>query len=93
MVYVDALRQTTPSQRWPYRQACHLLSDNLPELHDFAARLGLSRAWFQPKSHPHYDLSLNKRRQAITRGAKEISPAEFLALLKATRTQRQEGCR
>ncbi len=94
MVYVDALMQTTPSQRWPYRQACHLTADNEQELHTFAAKLGLRRAWFQDKSHPHYDLTANKRRQAVTLGAKEISHVELSALVKATRERKErEGHR
>jgi hypothetical protein len=62
----------------------HLIADTQEELHDFAARLGLRRSWFQePKgfgSLPlkpeslkaqqwHYDVTGPKREQAIKMGA------------------------
>lgn len=95
MLYVDTLMQTAPSQRWPYRQACHLTADSEQELHEFAtAKLGLRRAWFQDKSHPHYDLTANKRRQAVALGAKEISHVELSTLIKAARARKErEGSR
>jgi hypothetical protein len=52
------------------KPSCHLTTDGpLDELHSFAARLGLKRAWFQPGPPAHYDLTPNKRRQAIQLGA------------------------
>lgn len=50
----------------------HLSADTDDELHDFAARLGLRRAWFQDDVDPmrrHYDLTESKRRTAIALGA------------------------
>lgn len=85
MVYVDTLFQTAPSLLWPYRQACHLMADSEQELHTFAQRLGLRRAWFQPRSHPHYDLTPSKRRRATVLGAKETTPATLLALTQAAK--------
>ena len=64
-------------QRWPTRNrcfragSCHLTVDGpLDELHEFARRLGLRKAWFQ--NHPlapHYDLTITKREQALSLGA------------------------
>lgn len=57
---------------WRGRLWAHLFSSDLDELHAFAARLGLSRGWFQrpPKaSWPHYDVTEAKRREAIGLGA------------------------
>jgi len=57
---------------WRGRLWAHLFSSDLDELHAFAARLGLSRSWFQrpPKaSWPHYDVTDAKRAEAIGRGA------------------------
>lgn len=69
-VYVDEL------QRWPTRikcfqpGSCHMTADTEEELHEFATRLGLRRAWFQAKSSaPHYDLTIRKREQALNLGA------------------------
>lgn len=60
---------------WPTRIRCfakgsaHLTADTLDELHAFAARLGLRREWFQPRSHPHYDLTPGKHARALQLGA------------------------
>jgi len=32
----------------------------------------LKRTWFQNKRIPHYDLTANKRRQAVSLGATEV---------------------
>ena len=54
-IYVDELFTAPHSPRWPYTQACHLFTDGSEEeLHVFAEKLGLKRAWFQrhPTSAP-----------------------------------------
>jgi hypothetical protein len=48
---------------------CHMMADTIDELHEFAARLGLKREWFQAKTAAHYDLSKEKRALAIKLGA------------------------
>lgn len=68
-VYVDEL------VRWPTRigcfqnGACHLTADSPEELHAFAKRLGMKRAWFQDKVTPHYDLTPTRRERALELGA------------------------
>ena len=52
----------------------HLMADSDDELNEFAAKLGLKKAWAQ---HPgtalsHYDVTDSKRRQAIALGAVPI---------------------
>lgn len=37
-----------------------------------AARIGLKREWFQPKSSPHYDLTASRRGRAVRAGAIEL---------------------
>lgn len=73
-VYVDdAFCSDDPDGWGKWTGGGHLQADTLEELHDFARRLGLQRSWFQSKSdrpdHDHYDLTKNKRRQAIELGA------------------------
>lgn len=70
-VYVDDLMEYDLKGQW-----CHMIADDLTELHAFAARLGLLRCWFQnhPR-HPHYDLRPSKRALAVKLGAVELSPA------------------
>ena len=50
----------------------HMLADTLHELHEMADAIGLRREWFQPLSHPHYDLSRQRRAQAVQLGAIEV---------------------
>ena len=73
--YVDDLQEThiqVSLGKWPYREFCHLTADTIRELHDMAERIGLKREWFQPhRSYPHYDLTKNKRTQAVKAGAIE----------------------
>lgn len=55
---------------WRGKLWCHLVADTLPELHDFAQRLGLRQAWFQANSaYPHYDVTVRVRDRALTMGA------------------------
>jgi uncharacterized protein DUF4031 len=81
------------SSRW-----CHLMSDDIDpaELHAFAARIGLRRAWFQrgkrlgrPDEHDpagdHYDVTAGKRRMAVAAGAVEIDRNGLVALMRKRR--------
>ncbi|MGH8156602.1 MAG: DUF4031 domain-containing protein [Rhodanobacter sp.] len=62
---------------WPWRGRlwAHLMADSLDELHAFAAKLGLKRAWFQSKrgGAAHYDVTDTVRAQAIRHGAIALS--------------------
>ncbi|NTX07069.1 DUF4031 domain-containing protein [Myxococcus sp. CA040A] len=84
-VYVDGLDTHPPPKDAASRRAgarhehrwCHLVCDpgEEVELHTFAARIGLKRAWFQspPKaSKPHYDLTPPRRAAALAAGAVEL---------------------
>lgn len=58
---------------------------DLEVLHEFAKKLGLRREWFQARgTFPHYDLTPNKRVQAIALGAVDIQTREQLKELYAT---------
>jgi hypothetical protein len=73
---------------WQGRQWCHLLADNIDELHRFAAALGLHRMSYQgpPKtSSPHYDLTSYERRRAIALGAKPCDRAQIVAVVRHLR--------
>lgn len=66
-VYVDDAIWNWQGLRW-----CHLLADDLDELHVFAASIGLKRTSYQgpPKTAtPHYDLTAYERGLALKRGA------------------------
>ncbi len=66
-------------ERWGHRW-CHLTADTPEELHDFAGRLGLGRSRFQTKPDrpwvDHYDLTAQKRSEAVALGAVEITLQE-----------------
>lgn len=76
---------------------CHLMSDQLDptELHAFAARVGLRRAWFQRgksaagrELYPprdHYDVTEGRRRQAVAAGAVEINGGGVVSLINQRR--------
>jgi len=72
-VYVDQLVVWTT--RPPFgRGSCHMTADTLDELHAFAARIGLKRAWFQRHAlAPHYDLTPRRREAAVAAGAVEMT--------------------
>jgi hypothetical protein len=77
-VMVDELRQWGRARHRCFAKgSSHLMADTVDELHAFAARLGLKREWFQDHHmHPHYDLSPNKRAQALRLGAKFVPAME-----------------
>jgi len=84
VILVDHLRAYPASMTvgLPGRLWCHMVSDlDAEELHAFAARLGLRRAWFQerPKaSVAHYDLTPRRRARAIGMGATIVTVRELV---------------
>jgi hypothetical protein len=84
--YIDGLEfYNTEHIKQPARKHgnkwCHLFADTDDELHAFAARLGLKRSYAQSMNHVyqrfhHYDLTPNKRMQAVRLGAVEIDAGE-----------------
>lgn len=77
-VYVD-------NATWPWRGKlwAHLFADSVEELHNFAARLGLKRAWFQNHQKlPHYDVTQQKRERAIALGAQPVGRRELARHMK-----------
>lgn len=81
-VYVDDMEA-------PFRRMImsHMWADTVDELHEFAARLGLRRDWFQcppAASWEHYDVSKSVKRQALAWGAvltDRYGPLEHVARL------------
>lgn len=70
-VYVDHAFAFGDWGRWT--GGGHLQADTAAELHEFAARLGLRREWFQSRpgrpENDHYDLTARGRDLAIGLGA------------------------
>lgn len=69
-IYVDEL----PASGWgKWNGGAHMMANDLEHLHNFAALLGLKRAWFQGRStFAHYDLTASKRLLALRHGAVKI---------------------
>lgn len=89
-IYVDDWRQWARvgpiETRWS-----HLTADDPDELHEFAASIGLARAWFQdhhrdPTRH-HYDLTDPARERAIEAGATPVTWREGARLRRLRRAQ------
>ena len=93
-VYVDDMQRPAKVGRFNAVWS-HLLADTDDELHAFAARLGLKRAWHQHPGTPlsHYDVTESKRRQAIRLGAVQIGylSRESLDLLRRKRAEHRVG--
>lgn len=79
-VYVDNMRA-------PYgrMKMCHMVADNMDELLDMADKIGMKREWFQPLSHPHFDVSLIRRASAVAHGALQVDRRGLVDAMKRHR--------
>lgn len=88
-VMVDDLRVWAHAKHRCFKAgSAHLTSDadSLDELHEFAARLGLKREWFQDHFiAPHYDLSPAKHALALKLGAKYVAALDQARARRAKR--------
>jgi len=81
MIYVDTLID----YGWKLGPSCHLLADEIDELHEFAASIGMKRSWFQMGAGgqvPHYDLTAWRRKVAVSKGAIEIDRKQLCEKIK-----------
>ena len=85
-VYIDKLSDWG----WRHGLSCHLIGDSVAELVEFAVSIGLRPEWFQPKSSPHFDLTVDKRREAVRSGAVELDRRAFVGKLRELRNRREE---
>lgn len=71
-----------------HKGSCHLTASTLEELHEFAARIGLRRAWFQHhRILSHYDLTPARRKAALAAGAIEVPMRVQLVALRLKRKE------
>ena len=87
--YVDA-----PIWNWAGLKWCHLLADDIDELHRFADRLGIKRTSFQcpPRvTTPHYDLTGFERARAIALGAVVCTRQEIVAVRRRVHLRYSRG--
>lgn len=84
-VYVDQERN-----RFGRMIMCHMFADTASELHDMAAAIGMRRSRYQPKSFPHYDVSLTRRADVVRLGAVEVNRRQGWELRKRIRHRMAE---
>lgn len=82
-VYVDNLIAWGWAIRGRKTESCHLIADSLEELHEFAAKIGMKRQWFQGDGTiPHYDLTPIRRSKAVSLGAVELDRKGFVLKIR-----------
>ncbi|HJS51542.1 MAG TPA: DUF4031 domain-containing protein [Pyrinomonadaceae bacterium] len=86
-VYVDKLVDYS----WRHGPSCHMIGDSIEELITFAIAMGLRPEWFQPRSSPHFDLTLEGRLAAVRHGAIELNNREFVRKIRELRARRLAG--
>lgn len=79
-VYVDRVENALGRMKM-----CHMIADTPEELHHMAARIGMRRGWFQPKSFPHYDVAKGRRAEAVRLGAIDCDRRTFVTHLRRIR--------
>ncbi len=86
-VYVDPILPCIPTAGWRWKESCHLIADSINELHEFARRIGMQRAWFQVsnKGMLHYDLTARRRTVAVRLGAIELTRDQFVERVRLGR--------
>lgn len=85
LILVDPLVKRAKSPLGP-QSWCHMVSDtSIAELHEFAAKIGMKRAWFQGD---HYDLVAVKRDQALLNGAVAVTPKQLVNRMVGMRGDR-----
>lgn len=77
----DAVQAERVGARNGHRWA-HLYCEDLEELHQFAASIGLRREWAQTSRRgvPHYDLTPGRRARAVVAGAIPLTRREAFEL-------------
>lgn len=96
-IYVDdmLMQATVPNGARKVRgRWSHLMADTPEELHAFAARLGLKRAWAQHEDDPvmlHYDVVESKRNKAIAMGAVPITWREAGRMTRERRRAQRDN--
>ena len=84
-VYVDQAIWARHGRKW-----CHLVADDIDELHRVARMLGLHRSSYQgpPKTaRPHYALTSYERRRAIAYGAAACDRTAVVMIVRKLRRQ------
>jgi hypothetical protein len=76
------------NRKWSHLTVLPWTSESLQALHDFAAKIGLKREWFQDGTMPHYDVTAAMRERAIREGARDVNWHEMGTMSHAYIKQR-----
>lgn len=72
--------------------SCHMIADSMDELHRFARSIGLRREWLHDsRACPHYDLTPDRRFDAVRQGAMQLETPDFVAKMKFIRERLMAG--
>ena len=66
---------------------CHMVSDSISELHEFAKSIGVKKCWYENKrgkKEPHYDIKGIQIKKAIDAGGYSSSKKRIEDILKKT---------
>lgn len=86
-VYLDTSENVLRGHsRWAMK-TCHMIADGVDELFEMATLCGMSPHWFQPWSHPHFDLSKSRQAVALENGAVRLERREFVGKIRAYRAR------
>jgi hypothetical protein len=79
-VYIDQARNA-------YRRMVmgHMVADSVLDLFEMAQAIGMHSGWFQPRSFPHFDVSLTRRDLARARGALDVDRREIVRVMRRYR--------
>jgi len=64
---------------------CHMVSDSIDELHEFAESIGIKKCWYENKrgkNQPHYDIRGQSIIKALSSGAKLVPRRELFKFLE-----------
>lgn len=75
MIYIDPPRFYAGKMK----RYSHMMADDLQELHEFAATLGIGRHFFH---RDHYDVNEHQFHAAIIYGAQVVRPRELIPFRK-----------
>ncbi|MES1964929.1 DUF4031 domain-containing protein [Psychrobacter sp. AH5] len=82
-IYVDFVSIEFRGYKW-----CHMLADNLQELHEFAALIEVDKRLFHRNaSYPHYDITVQMRETALYHGAIKATRKQIIKAAKKLKSE------
>lgn len=86
-VYLDTTENELRGHSKFPMKTCHMIADSIDELFAMARLCGMKPGWFQPWSHPHFDLTKSRRKIALANGAVVLGRREFVGKMREYRSR------